>query len=114
MEFNQRLKELRVSRSISQAELAKRLKLSPSLISAYELGTRKPSFEAEETIADFFNVDIDYLRGGQDLTTEIVTGEAHLMLQIYKLLGEHERAMVLGYARGLLDLKKEMEAQNDR
>lgn len=29
----------------------------------YETGAREPDFETLETIADFFNVDIDYLLG---------------------------------------------------
>lgn len=110
--FSKRLKELRFSRDISQAELSKRLEVSPSLISGYELGTRVPSFNMLEKISDFFNVDIDYLRGKQEATTEIVTGEAHLLLEIYKRLDDHSQALVLGYARGLMDLQADKESND--
>ena len=35
----------------------------------YETGAREPDFETLEKIADFFNVDIDYLLGRTDKTT---------------------------------------------
>ena len=111
MNLAQRLKELRFSRDLSQAELAKLLEVSPSLISGYEIGTKTPSFNMLEKLADFFNVDIDYLRGKQEATTEIVTGEAHLLLEIFKRLDDHSQALVLGYARGLMDLQADKESK---
>lgn len=35
----------------------------------YETGAREPDFETLEAIADFFNVDIDYLLGRTNKTT---------------------------------------------
>ena len=43
--------------------MADRLKISRSSIGMYENGEREPSFELLEAIADFFNVDMDYLLG---------------------------------------------------
>ena len=63
MKFNIRLKQLRQARRLTQVELAKRLGISSAAVSMYESGQREPNFETEELIADFFNVDIDYLRG---------------------------------------------------
>lgn len=63
MEFNEIMKKLRTSRGLSQAALADKLNMSQSIIGAYETGDRKPSYEAMEQIADFFNVSLDYLRG---------------------------------------------------
>lgn len=104
MKFPQRLKELRLSQGISQLELSKRLGISPSAVSMYERGEREPSFELEEAIADYFNVDILYLRGSENVTTEIVTGDAHLLLEMFKRLDESEQKMVLGYIRALADI----------
>lgn len=47
----------------SQAELAKKLGVSPSTVGNYELGIRKPKPEIEEKLADLFNVSLDNLRG---------------------------------------------------
>lgn len=71
MDFSTRLKDLRVSKELSQDDLAKTLGLAKSSISMYEKGKRKPSFEVLESLADFFNVDMDYLLGKTDKTTLI-------------------------------------------
>lgn len=62
-EFKDMLKYYRMRENLSQAQLAKRLGLSASTISMYEVGKRQPDFEKEELIADFFNVDLNTLRG---------------------------------------------------
>lgn len=62
-EFKDMLKFYRKIAGLSQADLARKLGLSPSTISMYEVGQRQPDFETEEKIADFFNVDLNTLRG---------------------------------------------------
>lgn len=64
--FEERLKFLRVSKDLSQMDLAKQLKISKSSINMYERGEREPGIETLEAIADFFNVDLDYLLGKSD------------------------------------------------
>ena len=64
--FEERLKTLRASKDMSQMELAKQLKISKSSINMYERGEREPGIETLEAIADFFNVDLDYLLGKSD------------------------------------------------
>lgn len=65
--FAQRLKLLRNEADLSQQELANQLKcVSKSSINMYERGEREPGLETTEAIADFFNVDIDYLYGRTD------------------------------------------------
>lgn len=66
MDFKDRLKELRKAKGISQVVLADRLGLSKSTIGAYETGDITPSVEALNTIADFFNVDMNYLLGKEE------------------------------------------------
>ena len=61
------LKSLRNSRSLTQTELANKLGISYSTISMYERSQRQPDFETLEAIADFFNVDMDYLLGKSDI-----------------------------------------------
>lgn len=65
MNFKERLKELRKRRGLSQVALAKKLGLSKSTIGAYETGDIKPSIDALNLIADFFNVNLDYLNGSE-------------------------------------------------
>lgn len=62
-EFKDMLKYFRSIKGLSQSELAKELGLSTSTISMYEVGKREPDFETEEKIADYFNTDLNILRG---------------------------------------------------
>jgi transcriptional regulator with XRE-family HTH domain len=67
MTIKDRLKILRDEANITQEDLAKRLDVSKSAICNYEAGIRQPTPEIEESIADYFNVDLDYLRGRSDI-----------------------------------------------
>lgn len=67
MTFEQVLRNLRLERKLTQAELSRKLGLSGSSVSMYERGERKPSYEVQEAIADFFNVDMDFLMGRTDV-----------------------------------------------
>lgn len=75
--FAKVFKELRTNLKLTQQELADKLGLSRSAIGMYEKGEREPDFETLELIADFFNVDMDYLLGRTKLTTTIQTIAAH-------------------------------------
>ena len=65
--FSDRLKALRNSKGLSQADFAKQVGVSKSSINMYERGEREPNFETLEAIADYFNVDLDYLLGKSDV-----------------------------------------------
>ncbi len=62
-DFANVLRQLRNERGLSQQELARLLGISKSAVNMYERGERQPNFETLELIADFFNVDTDYLLG---------------------------------------------------
>lgn len=61
--FSERLKELRASKGLTQAEVAKPLGVAPSTYSLYESGKREPNFETLLNISLFFNVDMNFLMG---------------------------------------------------
>ena len=69
--FSERLKLLRNNVLISQQYLADIIGISKSSINMYERGEREPSLETLEAIADYFNVDMDYLLGRQDIPRRI-------------------------------------------
>jgi len=81
MDFRERLKELRRQRGVSQAVLAERLGMSKSTIGAYETGDITPSLEALNALADFFNVDINYLLGKEDISMYYLDPEVAQMAQ---------------------------------
>ena len=61
MEFNEKLQELRKSRSMTQEELAEALFVSRTAISKWESGRGYPSIDSLKEISRFFSVTIDDL-----------------------------------------------------
>ena len=62
----ERIKELRVERGITQAQLARDTGLTISAISKWEQGSRVPSAMVIITLAKYFGVSSDYLLGITD------------------------------------------------
>lgn len=56
---------LRNELKMNQVEMAKALNVSQATIGFWETGKRMPSLEKMEEIADYFNVDMDFLYGRQ-------------------------------------------------
>lgn len=102
-DFADIFKYLRLRDGLSQRELAKRLKISPSAVAMYESGKRFPSREAEEQIADFFNVSLDLLRGKD---AEVVTVDNDLVRE-FSSYSEDLQRKLLAYARFLIKEEKE-------
>jgi repressor LexA len=75
MNFSTRLKFLRNEHGLTQKELSDKLSellpdginISKSSISMWEIDERTPELETFELLADFFNVDMDYLKGKSDI-----------------------------------------------
>jgi transcriptional regulator with XRE-family HTH domain len=65
--FSERLRTARELRNWSQEKLAQRAGTHESSIANYEIGSRKPSFEALYRIASCLEVTTDYLLGRVEL-----------------------------------------------
>lgn len=63
--------QLRTERNFNQEELAKALDVSKSTVGMWETGKRLPGPEKYEEIADYFNVDMDYLYGRTNIRKKI-------------------------------------------
>ena len=63
VEFGNTLKTLRLQNNFTQAQLAQRLGVTKSVISAYETGLRMPSYDVLISISQIFKVTTDYLLG---------------------------------------------------
>lgn len=61
--FPDRLRELRGIFNITQKDMAERLDLTASMLSAYETGVRNPSIEILLKIAKIYNISLDWLLG---------------------------------------------------
>ena len=59
----QRIRDLREDRDLHQEDIAKLLNCTQACYSNYENGKRDIPSEAWETLADFYNVSVDFLMG---------------------------------------------------
>lgn len=66
-----RIKELRQSKGLTQAELAQKVGISKQAIHYYENDKREPKNETWQKLADYFGTSVSYIRG--DLDTEMMT-----------------------------------------
>lgn len=64
--FSERLIQLRKNRGISQIALAKEIGVSSRIYQEYEYGKSEPKMSNLVSIADFFDVSMDYLSGRTD------------------------------------------------
>jgi len=101
-----RLKELREQKRLNQVGLALKLSTSQSTISAYEIGERAPDLKTLITIADFFNVSIDYLVGISESKRQIkqsdLSADEQEYLCKYRQASQLDREKIKGYIDGIL------------
>ena len=67
---------LRKEKGFNQDVMAKELGVSKSSVAMWETGCRLPSPEMFEQIADYFNVDMDYLYGRTDVKRKVMYDES--------------------------------------
>ncbi len=87
VDFGNRLRTLRLKANMTQGELAKKLSLTKSVISAYETDLRLPSYDVLIHIAKIYNVSTDFLLGVENkqeidlsgLTEEEITALLNLI-----------------------------------
>ena len=63
VDLGQRLRELRRERGLTQHQVADRLGVTASVVSAYEGGLRQPSYEVLIKLVRLYGVSADYLLG---------------------------------------------------
>ena len=68
MKFNQKIKDLRKEKNITQKEIAEILGISPTCYAGYEQGYREPDFKTLKKICIYFDVSSDFLLGLEDET----------------------------------------------
>ena len=64
--FGERLKELRLEKTISQVDLAKEIGVGKSIISLWEKNECEPTLSKLIALSDYFGVTIDYLAGKEN------------------------------------------------
>ena len=64
--FGERLKELRLEKTISQVDLAKEIGVGKSIISLWEKNECEPTLSKLIALSDYFGVTIEYLAGKEN------------------------------------------------
>ena len=120
--FKDMLKFLRLRENFSQAELAKKLGVSKSTISMYEVGNRQPDFETLENIADLFNVDMNFLldKSGTESNSGLSKTE-NILLNGYRKMNQKGQIKLIETARDMIcnplyndDYEIELKAAHER
>ena len=73
-----RIKELRISKNITQKHFGELLNVSQQAIWKWETGKNEPNIEIIIKIADFFNVSCDYLLGRINDEKSYIVGKNQL------------------------------------
>lgn len=63
-----RIRDLRIDRGLTQAQVAEVLHVSQNTYSQYEIGTTRYPLDVVVTLAEFYGVSVDYLVGLTDET----------------------------------------------
>ncbi len=113
--FQNIFRKLRTSSNLTQSAIAEKIGISRSTIGMYETGAREPDFETLEKIADYFNVDIDFLLGRTNQTTMLPEtigkySKTHELDVIYEQLSDHNQRKVLTYSKNLLSTQQMEDA----
>lgn len=90
IDFGNTLKSLRIKNNLTQAQLAQKLGITKSVISAYENGIRMPSYDILISIAKVFKVTTDYLLGMENRQeidlSGLTQGEISALLNLIKAM----------------------------
>ncbi|SFM09999.1 helix-turn-helix domain-containing protein [Pelosinus propionicus] len=118
--FGKRLKELRSKKGLTQKELAPFINTTRDTLANWEVGRATPDIESVKTIADYFNVNTDFLLGRSNIDyklTDMITPDGkeivtqdHKNPEIAQLLrdnGIKKLQLMKGYS--LDDLKRLVE-----
>ena len=85
----QKLKEMRNTYRLSQKQVAERLGVSPSIVTAYETGERTPTTEALLALSYLYKCSTDYLLGRKTPETSYsldISGLSEEQIQAIRLL----------------------------
>lgn len=89
-----RLYELRKSKGLTQADMARLLKITPQAYSLYETNKNNISNETLCILADFFEVSTDYLLGRQESIPSFLSEDERQLIEQYRALDHRAKDSV--------------------
>lgn len=101
--FAHRLKKARIARAISQAELAKQMKITAGAVGNWESGKRIPDAESLVCIAEFLDTSVDYLLGNDKNdevdNTELPSEYDKEFLKIWSGFSEEQKKTTIDFMK---------------
>ena len=90
VDFGNNLKTLRLQNGLTQVQVAQKLGVTKSVISAYETGLRLPSYDILINISKIFRVSTDFLLGLENIRELDLSGlteeEIQALLNLIKAM----------------------------
>ncbi len=100
------IKNLRISRNLTQTEVAKILGITQGTYQKYEKGQVEPTIQTLITLADFYGVTLDYLVGRPFAGDAGYLNQAESeLLNIFRNATEKEQYKILGAVSALIKSK---------
>ncbi|MBC8570757.1 helix-turn-helix domain-containing protein [Zongyangia hominis] len=85
-DFGYRLRALRESKNLTQAQVARRLNLSKTTISGYENNVKTPSLDVLMQLSILYGVSSDYILGLEDRDMLLIDGLTDRQQEILRIL----------------------------
>ncbi len=109
IDISQKIKALRLEKELKQKDVATAINIATNTLSQFENNKGRPSLEVLSSLADFFEVSIDYLVGRADDfgNVNVITNGAELskdektLLDCFDKLNIFERESILIQVKAL-------------
>lgn len=108
--FQQRLKEQRIAKGLSQKQLAELLETTNSSVCDWERGRTEPDVNALQKLSLFLEVSADYLLGlseelggvpGSTRSTALAPDEEEIVM-LFRAMSKTQRTRFIAFGEGLL------------
>ncbi len=97
-----RIKELRLSRGMTQEQLAEKADISTNFLACIEIGKRKGSFETYSNIVDILGSSLDYITQDNIRSAKINILNDKLN-EYFNHCGEKSRNLIINIARDIYE-----------
>ena len=97
---------MRKNNKLSQEQIAKMINVTQRAYSGYELETSEPTIETLCTLADYYDVSLDYIVGRErknDLG--FLTPKQLIAISYIKLLNEENLTRIIGRLEALVEMQ---------
>ena len=108
-----RIRDLREDTDKTQEKLAKELKMHTTTYARYETGENRVPFDFAITLANYYNVSLDYIAGRTNdkkgfNKSDLPESEVDL-LKKFRNLSEKQRGIIIGRIEGFTEENEEQE-----